>query len=165
MKTFDYEQVSAILSPLKAKFQDCAHGEGDQCSTLDKQLDCCAEICFEVHATLASWARDVFAGKIAFDREAENLWRAEVAQIYSQAKRVWQIGRRAEMPCWDLPGQSKLETALWHLNFLLQDWVSPKLSVAPSARVTLQLGRDESVVIRQQLADLPALAKTKGTGQ
>ena len=34
------------------------------------------------------------------------------------------------MPCWDLPGQSKLETALWHLNFLLQDWVSPKLSVA-----------------------------------
>ena len=165
MKTFDYEQVNAILSPLKAKFQDCAHGEGNQCETLDKHLDCCADICFEVHAALVTWAQDVFAGKIVFDREAESLWRTEVAQIYSQAKRIWQIGRKAQVPCWDLPGQSKLETALWHLNFLLQDWVTPKLSVAPSARVTLQLDADETAAIRQQLAELPALSKGAWIGQ
>src|SRR5205814_1847268 len=127
-----------------------------QCETLDKHLDCCAEICFEVHAAVVDWAKNVFAGKIAFDREAENLWRTEVSQIYAQAKRVWQVGRKAQVPCWELPGQSKLETALWHLSFLLQDWVSPKRSVAPSARVTLQLGADESAAIRRQLANLPA---------
>jgi hypothetical protein len=151
MKTFDCEQVNAALSPLKAKFRDCAHGEGNQCETLDKHLDCCAQIRFEVHAALATWARDVFAGKVAFDSEAENLWRAEVSQIYAQAKRIWQIGRKAEVPCWELPGRSKLETALWNLNYLLQDWVSPKLSVAPSARVQLRLDADELAAIRQQL--------------
>lgn len=165
MKTFDYEQVNATLSPLKAKMHDCAHGEGIQCETLDKHLDCCAQICFEVHGALVTWAQNVFAGKIAFDREAENLWRAEVSQIYAQAKRIWQIGRKAEVPCWDLPGQSKLETALWHLSFLLHDWVSPKLSVAPSARVQLQLSADESAAIRKQLADLPAPTETLKVGQ
>jgi hypothetical protein len=39
MKTFDYEQVNATLSPLKAKLHDCAHGEGNQSETLDKHLD------------------------------------------------------------------------------------------------------------------------------
>lgn len=159
MKTFDYAQVNAVLSPLKAKFEHCAHGEGNQCETLDKHLDCCAQICLEVYAAVARWARDVFSGKVAFDREAENLWRAEVARIYSQAKRVWQVGRKAEVPCWDLPGQSKLEVALWHLNFLLEDWVSPKLSVAPSPRATFKLNDDDSATIRKQLAELPPLPR------
>lgn len=165
MKTFDYEQVHAVLSPLKAKFHDCAHGEGTQCETLDKHLDCCAEICLEVFAAVVLWAQDVFAGKIAYDPEAERLWRAEVGQIYSQAKRFWQIGRKAEVPCWELAGQSKLETALWNLNFLLQDWVTPKLAIAPSPRVTLQLDDDEYAAIRQQLAELPALSKAARSGQ
>ena len=157
MKTFDYEQVNAVLSPLKAKFEDCAHGEGNQCETLDKHLDCGAQICLEVHAAVAGWARDVFAGRVAFDRQAEGLWRTEVARIYSRARRIWQAGRRAEVPCRDLPGQSRLEAALWHLSYLLEDWVSPKLSVAPSPRATLKLDREESSAIRKQLAELPAL--------
>jgi len=165
MKTFDYEQVTAILSPLKAKFQDCAHGEGNQCEALDKHLDCCAEICFEVHAALVKWAQDVFAGRVAFDREAESLWRAEVSQIYAQAKQLWKLGRKAEVPCWELPGQSKLETALWHLKFLLDDWVTPKLSVAPSPRVTLQLDAAEVASIHGQLAELPPFPKAETTGR
>lgn len=164
MKTFDYEQVSAVLTPLKAKFENCAHGEGNQCETLDKHLDCCAAICLEVHAAVSCWARDVFSGKIAFDREAENLWRTEVARICSRATRIWQIGRKVEVPCWELPGQSRLEAALWHLSFLLQNWVSPKLSVAPSPRATLKLGADESAAIRKQLAELPAFPKSTACG-
>lgn len=160
MKTCDYEQVKAILSPLKAKFQDCAHGEGNHCETLDKHLERCAEICFEVRSALVNWAQNVFAGKVAYDHEAENLWRTEVAQFYAQARKIWQIGRKAEVPCWELPGQSKLETALWHLHFLLHDWVSPKQSVAPSARVTLPLSADQTAAIRRQLAKLPNSVKT-----
>jgi hypothetical protein len=112
-----------------------------------------------------TWAQDVFAGRVPFDPEAENLWRAEVAQIYAHAKRVWKIGRTAEVPCWELPGQTRLENALWHLSYVLQDWVSPRRAAAPSARTKLQLSADESAVIRQQLADLPAGAKTMEVGQ
>jgi hypothetical protein len=165
MKTFDYQQVNAVLTPLKAKFEDCTHGEGNQCETLDKHLDCCAQIYFEVYAEVRNWARQVFSGKIAFDQEAENLWRAEVSQIYAQAKRQWQVGKNAEVPCWDLPGQSKLETALWYLSVLLQDWVSPRLSVAPSPRVTLQLDANESAAIRKQLAELPTFSRRGPSGQ
>jgi hypothetical protein len=165
MKTFDYEQVNATLSPLKAKLQDCAHGEGNQCEMLDSHLNCCAEICFKVHGALVEWAQDVFAGRVVFDPEAERLWRAEVGQIYAQAKRVWKFGRKAEAPCWDLPGQSKLETALWHLNYLLENWVTPKLSVAPSPRVTPQLDATAVNSMRQQLAELPAFPKVATTGR
>jgi hypothetical protein len=99
----------------------------------------------------------VFAGRVVFDRDAERLWRAEVGQVYAQAKRLWKLGRKAELPCWELKGQSKLETALWHLNFLLENWVTPKLSVAPSPRVALRL--DDAEAIRKQLAELPAFPK------
>lgn len=157
MKTFDYEQVNATLSPLKAKLQDCcAHGEGNACETLDNHLSCCADICFQVHSALVKWARDVFAGQVVFDPEAEKLWRAEVGQIYARARRVWQVGRKAEVPCWELEGQSKLEAALWHLSFLLENWVTPKLAVGPSARVRLALEPGEAELIRKQLAELPA---------
>ena len=155
MKTYDYEQVNAVLAPLKAKFEDCAHGEGNQCETLDKHLDCCATICFEVATALTKWARDVFSGEVLFDPEAENLWRTEVTQIYSQATRVWQMGRKAEVPCYELPGQSKLEAALWQLNWMLEKWVSPKQSVGPSARVNLKLDTNEYAEIRKQLSSLP----------
>lgn len=157
MKTFDYEQVHATLSPLQAKLHDCAHGEGSQCETLDRQLNCCADICYQAHGALIGWAQDVFGGRVVFDREAERLWRAEVGQIYAQAKRLWKLGRKAEVPCWELAGQSKLETALWHLSFLLENWVTPKCSVAPSPRVPLQFDADEAEAIRKQLAELPAL--------
>lgn len=156
MKTFDYEQVNAALSPLKAKLRDCTHGEGNECETLDRQLNCCAEICYLAQAALVEWAQDIFAGRVVFDREAELLWKAEIGQIYAQAKRLWKLGRKAEVPCWELKGQSKLETALWHLNFLLENWVTPKLSVAPSPRVPLQLDNEQLESIRKQLAELPA---------
>jgi hypothetical protein len=155
MKTFDYEQVRAVLSPLKAKLQDCAHGEGNRCETLDNHLDCCARICTEVYTAVVAWAQDVFAGRVAFDPEAETLWRAEVTQIYAQAKRAWRAGKRAEVPCWDLPGQSRLEAVLWHLNDLLDGWVTPKLAASPSARVTVRPDDAESATVRRQLAELP----------
>ena len=162
MKTFDYEQVQAVLSPIKAKFQDCAHlhthPEGNKCQTLDKHLDCCAEICFEVHQAVVTWAQDVFAGRVIFDPAAERLWQTELAHICAQATAVWQLGRRAEVPCWELPGQTKLGTALWNMSYLLQNWVTPRPSVAPSARWGRGVSLDEATraAMRERLASLPA---------
>ena len=66
MKTYDYNQVASVLSPLKAKFEDCAHGEGNQCETLNKHLDCCAEICMEFAGAVREWAQAVFSGEVVF---------------------------------------------------------------------------------------------------
>lgn len=155
MKTFDYEQVNAILSPLKAKFIDCAHGEGDKCELIDRQLECCAAICGDVANALRAWALGVFSGEVVFDPAAESLWRSEVNQIYVNAIRVWQLGRKAEVPCWELAGQNKLASALWELNWLLEKWVTPKLSIGPSARVNLKLNEDQIQAIQTQLRKMP----------
>jgi hypothetical protein len=72
-------------------------------------------------------------------------------------------GRKAQVPCWELPGQSKLENALWHLNYLLEEWVSPRLSASPSARVALKLDEAQLAAIRRQLADLPAIPGVPAT--
>lgn len=159
MKTFDYEQVHAILSPLKAKFDDCAHGEGNECETLDKHLECCAKICFEVADAVTEWAHDVFSGEVVFDPDAETAWRTEVKQIYTQAIKAWHLGRKSEVPCYELPGQNLLASALWQLQCLLNNWVSPKQSVSPSARVKLTLNEEHHASIQKQLADLPPLSR------
>jgi hypothetical protein len=159
MKTCDFEQVSATLEPLKAKFKDCAHGEGNACEKIDNQLDCCAEICFQMVQLFKQWSHGVFCGAVLFDPASEKLWQAEIVQIYLRAVKVWQSGRKAEIPCYELPGQNKLSSALWHLNWLLEQWVTPKLSVGPAARRNLKLTEEQRDLIRKQLAALPRRAK------
>lgn len=159
MKTFDYQQVEAVLSPLMAKLDDYAHGEGNQCETIDKRLDSCAEICLEAHQSVATWAQDVFAGRVVFDPQAEQLWKTRLAHLYTHARGAWQAGRRAEVPCWSLPGQTKLDSALWHLSYLLQNWVTPGPSVAPSPRAAALIDAPTRDAIRRQLATLPSPSK------
>jgi hypothetical protein len=157
MKTFDYEQVSAVLAPLKAKFDDCAHGEGNACEALDKQLECCATICYQVINSLRTWADGVFTGEVILDPQAEEKWRLELTQICSRATEIWQIGRKAEVPCWEIPGQNMLASALWEMRWLLDNWVSPKLAVAPMPRSKAKLSDEQKESIRQQLSSLPPL--------
>src|SRR5207248_2068148 len=94
MKTYDEKQVEAVLSPLRAEFNDCAHGEGNECETLDKHLDCCATICFKVADALTQWAKEVFSGEVVFDPAAERAWRFRVNEIYDEARTYWEVGRK-----------------------------------------------------------------------
>ena len=111
----------------------CEHGEGTECATLDACLNCCADL---LHFTrkVRQWGRNVFAGRIAFDADADQLWRAEAAHLFLQGNAVMGDWPLAEVPCWDLSGQSRLEAALWNLHQLRDGWVTPKLAVGPSAR-------------------------------
>lgn len=154
MKIVDCDQVDVILAPLKAKFEDCAHGEGNQCETLNETLDCCATICFTVADEVRRWAQGIFAGEVVFDPEAENHWRSEVHKILSEATRIWHAGRSAEIDCFELPAQSHLAAALWELSWLLDKWVSPRLSIGPSARTKLNLSATQRLGIQAQLAGL-----------
>jgi hypothetical protein len=131
--------------------------EGGACETLDRHLECCATICFEVVVALRLWAHGVFSGEVIFDPAAEIKWRTEITQIHSRATKIWQLGRKAEVPCWDLPGQNKLGSALWELQWLLKNWVTPKQSVGPTARVKIKLSDDQKLAIREQLRSLAPL--------
>ena len=157
MKIYDFEQVAATLAPLKAKFADCAHGEGSTCETLDAHLACCAKACFEVVLACREWAQGVFHGQVLFDPAAENTWRSELAMIHVQATRMWHLGRAAEVPCWELPGQNMLGSALQELQWLADSWVTPRPSVGPIARVTAKLNDEQRAAVRTQLGTLPPL--------
>jgi hypothetical protein len=159
MKTFDFEQVTAVIAPLKAKFEDCAHGEGNSCETLDKHLECCAKIVSEFTSMLRSWVQDVFSGELIFDPKTEMVWRSEAQTLLSRASRVWQMGRKAEVPCYELPAQAMLSSALWELNWFVEKWVTPKLSVSPSARVKLKLDAENRKAVADQLSSLPPLKR------
>src|SRR6185437_8202334 len=103
------------------------------------------------------WALNVFSGEVIFDPAAESRWRTELAQLHSQAVRVWQASRKAEVPCYELAGQNELASALWELQWLLDNWVSPKLSVAPMARSKVKLSDEKKAEVRGQLSALPPL--------
>ena len=77
--------------------------------------------------------------------------------LFSRAMQLWEIGRSAEVPCWDLSGQSRLEAALWNLHQLRDGWVTPKLAVGPSARQGYPGSAAEQKALRQKIAALPPL--------
>ncbi len=162
MKTYDHEQVASTLAPLKARFADCAHGEGNTCETLDHQLECCGKTCFDIVLAVRSWAAGVFRGDVIFDPAAEARWRAELAQIQADATQLWAAGRRAEVPCWELPGQNLLGSALQELRWLTDRWVTPRPAVGLSARVRAPLTGEQLECVRTQLAALPPLTQALG---
>jgi hypothetical protein len=81
----------------------------------------------------------------------------ELAQICSRATQIWQMGRKAEVPCWEIPGQGMLGAALWEMRWVLDNWVSPKLAVGPMPRMKVKLSDEQRESIRKQLSSLPPL--------
>jgi hypothetical protein len=74
---------------------------------------------------------------VIFDRAAEQLWKAELLGLQERAIKLRGIGEMREKTCFSLEGKTRLEAALWGLDRLSRNWVTPKLSVGPAARVTL----------------------------
>ena len=87
MKTFDYEQASEVLRPLKAKFSDCTHGERDECTMLDKQLECCAKICSALADAVRNWASACFLARSSSIRRSNNCYAPR--SVGYMPKRPW----------------------------------------------------------------------------
>jgi len=154
MTTFDVNQVKDFADTLNAELDQCENGEGLQCHTIDSSLSYCAERCCRFTDAVRRWGRDVFAGKIAFDAAVEQLWKAELSQLYNRALKLHAIGTQFEAECFVFDGKRKLEASLWNLHQLVAGgWVTPKLSVGPSARQQLAF----DAVDRQVLESLPPL--------
>ncbi len=157
MTTFDFNQVREFAANVNAKLDECENGEGLQCGLIDATLSCCAQQCCKFADGLRQWARDVFSGRVAYDTAAEHLWRAELDKLYDRAVNLLGVSVQAEASCYVLEGQRDLQSSLWNLSQLRTAWVSPKLSVGPSARQAFPADPASLNAFREKIASLPPL--------
>ena len=155
MTTFDLAEVRSFTADLENRLTRCDNGEGMECATLDAALQHYAETCCRFAEEVRRWGRGVFSGQVAFDPETEDAWRTEGARLLSRSKEMLAHSHRAEVFCYMLDSKACLGNALWNLDRLLSRWVSPRLSVGPSARLGSTLGPSEST--DSQLASLRPL--------
>jgi len=145
MTTFDFKEVQDFAANVNRQLTECENGEGMECANIDHTLSCCAENCCGFTEKVRKWARDVFAGRVVFDPAVEQLWKAEAMQLYTRAFNLLEYGGQAESECYALNGKVKLQAALFRLRNLLDGWVTPKLSVGPSARLGASLSLTQYV--------------------
>jgi hypothetical protein len=157
MTTFDLAEVRGFAADLDARMNRCDNGEGMECANLDDALRHYATLCYEFREGVRQWGRAVFAGRAAFDPEVERVWLDEGYRLYTRAVGMLVCGQEAEVPCYMLDGQVVLQSALWDLYHLLQNWVTPKLAVGPSARQGLALSPAADEEARRRIESLSPL--------
>ena len=134
MTTFDLDEVQAFAASLDARIGKCQNGEGMECASLDAALHYHAHLCCEFVCKAKQWGYGIFAGRVKYDSAVESLWLSEGNRLYQRALEYHRRGQTAILPCYDLPGQDVLVSALWDLERLLKGWVTPALSVGAAAR-------------------------------
>jgi hypothetical protein len=157
MVTAELQELHRFTAELIAKLDACDNGEGMECATLDQSLHSYADTCCRFYERLRRWGGDVFSGAVPFDSEVELSWITEAHKLYSRAFAMCSLSQKAEGPCYTLEGQRALQAVLWQLHRLLTGWVTPKLSVGPSARNPLSKSGVDLAEVARRVAALPPL--------
>lgn len=157
MTTFDLAEVTKFTFDLRARIDECENGEGMECANLESTLRNCAKWCDEVRIAIREWGKGVFAGRVAFDAEVEQMFIAEGRNVYQHARDVLSLGKASEDECYVLSGPAFLQAALWRLDQLLRNWVTPTPAIGPSARLGLPLSGAAAEEARQRVAALQPL--------
>ncbi len=155
MTTFDIDEVRGFVADLDARMSRCENGEGMERDSLDASLICCAELCHDFLDRVKEWGREVFAGRVAFDPPVERLWLEEGDRLRSKAMELVARGRQMADRYYWLDRLQILEVILADLDRFLKQWVTPKLSVGPSARNNWSLDPATAEEIRRRIASLP----------
>jgi hypothetical protein len=156
MTTFDLAEVRVFAADLNTRMQRCDNGEGMECATLEADLRFYANLCCEFSGQIRQWGRAVFYGCVEFDSEVERVLKEEGRRLRSRAMESLDRGQKAE--CYILDEHDRLQSALWDLDRLLKNWVTPKPAVGPSAR-QVHANLDPAVVEegRRRIESLPPL--------
>lgn len=157
LATYDRESVRAFAIDLTHRMERCDNGEGTQCATLEDILRLHADLCYKYHADVRAWAREVFTGRIPFDTETDQLFRAAGERLYNRSVSLYEDARTFEQPCCMTGTQATLSDAIWRLHPIVTDWTSPLLAVGPSARYGLTESPAVLAAIRERLDALPPL--------
>ncbi|MGH7138473.1 MAG: hypothetical protein ACREHD_22205 [Pirellulales bacterium] len=159
MLSFDLAEVRDFAADLGARMDRCDNGEGMECASLDGTLRHYANLCCEFCERARQWGRAIFAGQAAFDPDVERIWLDEGVRLYRRASELWAYGQDLQGECFVLEGGASLGSALWRLERLLNDWITPKQAVAPLARLGVTNNPADVEKVQQQinaLAPLPA---------
>jgi len=157
LATFDLSAVSRFAAELKERQRRCETGEGMICSNLDESVKCHADLCHDLLFALKQWANAVFKGQVAFDPQVEAEFQAQVRDLLPYAKRVAAEGREKNWMCFELQGLNKLHYLIAELDYLQEHWVSPRLAVAPSPRISVPDAAERQIT--ERLAKLPPLPR------
>lgn len=155
MTTFDAQQVDEYASAVNAELDRCDHGEGSECATLEAFLSKYAGACCEFVTRIQAWADDVFAGRVAYNEQAEQSWRLELTKLRNRARSLADYAHQAEVKCHSLDEEKRLDISIHVMDWFLDHWVTPKLAVGPSARRKLRPEVIEAA--RQRVASLKPL--------
>ena len=156
LATLDLFTVRRFADDLNDRLRRCDNGEGMICGNLDESINHYAQLCGELRAYIRQWARAIFTGKVAFDPAVEELLKHEVLGLLHRSKQVAARGRAMDGQCYVLQGLNSLHCHMADLDYLLQNWVSPRLAASPTPRVTLSEAAEQQVAERiGKLSGLP----------
>ncbi len=155
--TLDLPAVRRFTDELKDRARRCDNGEGMICSNLDETIRHYLQLCVELRGYINEWARAIFEGQLTFDPAVEDLLKDEVRSLLRHAKRIAALGRAMCQMCVELPGLDPLHFNIADFDFLLENWVSPRLSVNPAARVKLPAATQRQIIENlNKLSPLPS---------
>lgn len=155
LATFDLPTVSRFAAELRERQHRCETGEGMVCSNLDESIKCHANLCRDLLFALKQWANAVFKGQVAFDPQVEAEFQAQVRVLLPHAKRMAAKGREKNWMCFEFRELDQLHYWIADLDYLQEHWVSPRLAVAPSPRVSAPDAAERQIT--ERLAKLPPL--------
>jgi hypothetical protein len=158
MPTFDLAEVRDFAADLDARMDRCDNGEGLECANLDGALRHYASLCCEFCERVRDWGRAVFTGRAAFDPEVERIWLDDGVRLYRRAAELWTYGQKLEGTCFVLEGGAKLGSALWRLERLLTDWVTPRRAIAPMVRLGAVADPADAEQAQERINALPPLS-------
>lgn len=157
MTRYDLSEFRAFAADLKHRMDDCDNGEGMECSSLDGSLLHYAEWCDEFREHVCEWGMGIFAGRVSFDPEVERILREEGHQLFGRASEWLSSGKEGEGECFTLEAITVLEPAVMKLGQLLRGWITPQLSVSPSARNADSLTPEMIAEAQAKVSSLPPL--------
>jgi hypothetical protein len=153
--TLDLLAVRRFTDDLNERLRQCDNGEGMICSNLDESINHYVQLCGELRAYVNQWARAIFTGQTAFDQAVEDLLKEGARRLLHRSKQLAAQGRSMDGMCYVLPGLNPLHCHLADLDYLLENWVSPRLAVSPAPRVKLSDAAEQQV--RERIGKLSAL--------
>ena len=151
----DLAAVRRFTDTLREDLRRCDHGEGTECLTLEGVIGYYVNRCAALHERIRAWVRAVFSGRITFDPESEALLQTSARQLLASAKEIAAYGRAKDDVCGELEGLSHLHSYVAKFDYLLDNWVSPRLAVGPAARV--EIPNEAAREIRERLTKLAPL--------
>jgi hypothetical protein len=155
--TLDLPTVRRFTDDLNERLRRCDNGEGMICSSLDESINYYVRLCGELREYVNQWARAVFMGRVAFDPEVEKLLMMESRRLLHRAKQVAACGRVMNGQRFVLEGLGALHYHIADLDYLLENWVSPRLAVGAAPRVKLSEAAEQQASERlEKLSPLPS---------